>query len=483
MVQADGVGLAQEVGEVEPHHLVAQVEAGRHRDGGRQRLGGRGGEEAHVAVAGAEDLSGVGVEPGVEHGAVDLAVVDRRPQVAVVVEVGQRRHLAVKTADDLGADRQERGGGAMIGAAGPVGPHATTELGGGQHGHLIGVSPIEGGEERGQAGVELGQAVGVELGVVGVAVEVAHLEMEDPDPEIGVDQPGRHRHLGDELVLGQRRRVERRQLRPDGDGVGGGIAEGVGQVAAAGGHRTEVGHRLELEPFPGVDRADVVHAGVVDRDAGRSTGVALHDEGHVVTERHRVERVGAARQAVGVATEPARRHGPVVRLGGHDARHVFEVTEGARGRVADAFDDGDVALIPMSLHLAEGRVQTTVVGERDRRAGGECQAATPIVVGAVVDGGAQGHAVEATVEGDEDEDAVGRRDGRGRCRHVAHPGGQRRGAGGHRHRLQEAATGQAGAADVEGAAEGVSQHGGGKVDRHRRLLTPAGSRGSTASGG
>ena len=96
-------------------------------------------------------------QPAVEHGRVDAAEVDGVARIAVV-EVGQVGVGAVQAGLDRTAQQEDRGRGAVVGAAAAVLAQAAAELGEDQDQHPVGFARfLQVVEERRERRPELAQ--------------------------------------------------------------------------------------------------------------------------------------------------------------------------------------------------------------------------------------------------------------------------------------------------------------------------------------
>ena len=220
-----------------------------------------------------------------------------------------------------------------------------------------------------------------------MGVEAAEGGVQHPDPQVGVDQPGREFELPDDRSSRQGGAVQRRR--------------GVGQV-----DRPTVGvrHRrrqarttrglvaqLQIRPLTGSGRAETE----VERrqpDGSGGTLGADQRQGYRAAERERVEHIGGTPQAVEPAAQPA--GGRLLRPGGGEPQlGRREVTE-VRRLVASVGDHRYLPEVVPGLQFHERRVQPHPVGERQHRIGNQADRRPLVQVGGV---GGLHHGVEHIV--------------------------------------------------------------------------------------
>ena len=194
---------------------------GGHRRGDRAaRLGP---EQAQVGVGPAEDGAGVAAQPAGEDRGVDAAVVDLDRRVAPAVEAVELGRRGVEAALDVVADHEQRRRRAVVGAVGGVGlgrrPNSENVMIVTRLAHVGDERGVEGGRSPASRSASR-RCWQVRLVLVGV--EAAERHVEDPDAQVGVDQPGDERELRGQRVVGEGRgedRVAGRSARAIGAGA------------------------------------------------------------------------------------------------------------------------------------------------------------------------------------------------------------------------------------------------------------------------
>src|SRR5207248_9219494 len=138
------------------------------------------------------DVLGVGpAQPLLDDRGEHLTQFDRADEVLVLVETRgvEVRELSVEPALGAGADREHRGGGAVVGAGAAVLLRAPPELGDCQQQVVAGVTgPRAVLDEAGDGVVDRREELGVGRQLPGVAVEAALRNEGDLDPEVGRQQ-------------------------------------------------------------------------------------------------------------------------------------------------------------------------------------------------------------------------------------------------------------------------------------------------------
>ena len=294
-----------------------------------------------------------------------------------------------------------------------------------------------------------------------MGVEVAEHDRDHPDPEVGVDQPGRQPHLTDHVGLVALIGDQGPELAGQIDGLAQTARDLIGQRAQTG---RSTGQGLDGLQLDGGDRVGAVDRLQVVAAMGYGTGVALLTLDHQGNGRaDREAGQWLVWQAVEHAAEPATAARLAVGVGRHGLGHRHEVAEG-RVVVADAFDDGQVATVPQRLHVAEVGVEAPVAGHRQHVAGRDGQVAPGVVVGPVVVGHERVQPVVAAGQGHQDEHPVVRTQGGGAGRGLGQPAGEQGGRRGHTGGLEEATAVEVGTGQQAGGDLGRQggQHLGGR---------------------
>ena len=392
---------------VGPGQPVALLRSGPRRRGTR-------GEQRQAGVRATEQRGRVGMQPRAQHVRVQLAEVDGRYEVAVVVELREARLRAVVTALDVVADHEDRRRGAVVGARVAVllGPAPEFRE---RHQRDLRTPPgIERGVEELDRGVETAHERRVPVDLVGVRVESVEPGVEHADAQVGIDEVrGQHELLRDvgvlrvEPVRGADPLCELHELH----------LVVVVEVTERSEPRRAVAHRDERVVHAGVGRVRSVDAERVI-DVERQGGCLRDGTGevrvHTAVQPDAVQRLArGVGQSVEVPAEPAvrRRARPTPAV--HPDVGRREVAEVGR-LVPDPPHDRDVTLVEPRLERGERRVQREAV--TDREPVGDLDRRPQRGVRGVTARDDHVHAVVAAAQEDRDEDALVVGDGRRRER-------------------------------------------------------------------
>ena len=139
-----------------------------------------------------------------------LAYTDRNrgcDQLTVGVERGEARGRPEVPASDVGSDHEMNVGGAVVGTERCVGVRRSPELAQRRQCHSVRPRRTERFEQRRHASIEHVEQSGMDVGLDGVRVESVECHTQHAQPDVGVDQPPRHRHRSHEARVERRHRI------------------------------------------------------------------------------------------------------------------------------------------------------------------------------------------------------------------------------------------------------------------------------------
>jgi hypothetical protein len=339
-------------------------------------------------------------------------------------EVRERRTLPVAAALDVRSHHEHAARGAVIGSVGGVRVARAAELGERHHRDAPCPSGVEHIEESTDGGVELLHPGGMHARLVGMAVEVTPRGLEDAEAQIGVDESGCGVELADQRSRWYVAREDRLEPGSEVDLVSQRPRDRVMPRSLPG--RAGERPHCAVEPHVGIRRAPS-ELRCTDRNGRGPAVLADHVQRNTGTDRRcRVEVGTTSEVPVEPASEPARRGRAGDGPRAHPVRHRVEVAEVGVG-IADTVDDGELTRVPQTLGPNEGRVESDLVIEGQRRRPRESQRSVLSDVRAVVERHHRVEPVVAAVHPDHHHDPVVRADRRRkrRCREPRHRGTER----------------------------------------------------------